>query len=366
MKHFKISLLTMLIHAVLFLSPAQAQVTMETWQGATLASPQELANSPGLLGLPTSTANLASFFEQAPLNIPGNFVARYMAKIVPPISGSYYFWIAANQKAMLWVSPDSPNFSGRTPIAKVTLSPPPYSRQWTRYAEQRSVALSLVAGRTYYLLAIETEADGDNINHTAVGWYIPGGIYERPIPGSRLTAWSYPPMIMNFNADPLDISTPTGSISLSWLVANAAACTNTSTPLDSSWNGSIPNTANTTGSLGVFPIQTTTYQLTCVPVNNNVPYSIGFTVTNSYNTRPVQVAWDPNPETDLAGYRLYFGTAPGTYSVVVDVSNVTSFTLTNDQFPNTAAYYFALTAYNTSSLESGYSNEVSTFVVRNP
>ena len=39
-------------------------------------------------------------------------------------------------------------------------------------------------------------------------------------------------------------------------------------------------------------------------------------------------SWDPNPEPDIAGYKLSYGTAPGTYTTTVDVGNVTTWSLT--------------------------------------
>ncbi len=73
----------------------------------------------------------------------------------------------------------------------------------------------------------------------------------------------------------------------------------------------------------------------------------------------VTLQWDANTETDLAGYKLYYGTAPGVYGTPIIVGKVTTYTLTAVQ-PGT--YYFAVTAYNTSGAESGFSNEVTTTV----
>jgi cytochrome c oxidase assembly protein Cox11 len=69
------------------------------------------------------------------------------------------------------------------------------------------------------------------------------------------------------------------------------------------------------------------------------------------------MAWDPNPEPDLAGYMVYYGTASRSYGSSIDVGKVTSFTLTN--LAAGQRYYIALTAYDTSDNESGFSNEVS-------
>lgn len=71
----------------------------------------------------------------------------------------------------------------------------------------------------------------------------------------------------------------------------------------------------------------------------------------------ITVAWDPNVEPDVAGYRLHVGTASREYTQAIDVGNVTTNTLVGldlDQF-----YYVAVTTLDTSGLESDYSNEVS-------
>src|SRR2546427_12261921 len=70
----------------------------------------------------------------------------------------------------------------------------------------------------------------------------------------------------------------------------------------------------------------------------------------------VTLAWDPNTEPDLAGYKLYYGTSSGSYQFSVDVGNLTSYTLSG--LLEGRIYYFAATAYNLSLGESGFSNEV--------
>jgi hypothetical protein len=72
----------------------------------------------------------------------------------------------------------------------------------------------------------------------------------------------------------------------------------------------------------------------------------------------VSIAWDPNTEADLAGYKVYIGTSPGTYTQTIDVGHVTTFTLSN--LTDGETYYLALTAYDISANESGPSTEVST------
>lgn len=75
------------------------------------------------------------------------------------------------------------------------------------------------------------------------------------------------------------------------------------------------------------------------------------------STTQATLEWDPNSESDLAGYKMYFGTASGVYGEPIDVGLATTHTVTGLLHGRT--YYFAVSAYNTSGKESGKSNEVS-------
>src|SRR5437870_5227278 len=71
----------------------------------------------------------------------------------------------------------------------------------------------------------------------------------------------------------------------------------------------------------------------------------------------VTLAWDPNTEPDLAGYKVYYSTTSVSYQYSVYVGNLTSYTLSGLLYGR--IYYFAATAYNLNLNESGFSNEVS-------
>jgi hypothetical protein len=70
----------------------------------------------------------------------------------------------------------------------------------------------------------------------------------------------------------------------------------------------------------------------------------------------VKLAWDPNPEVDLAGYVLVWGPFIRTYDGSLTVGKEA--TSVEAPCPSGATRYFALQAKDTSNRLSGYSNEV--------
>lgn len=66
-----------------------------------------------------------------------------------------------------------------------------------------------------------------------------------------------------------------------------------------------------------------------------------------------EVSWNANTEADLAGYKVYYGYAPGDRQYVVNVGLVTKY-----QFGFMQDTWLAVTAYDLTGNESGFSNEV--------
>ena len=76
------------------------------------------------------------------------------------------------------------------------------------------------------------------------------------------------------------------------------------------------------------------------------------------NAADVTLTWDANMEKDLVGYRVYQGTGsnPVTFTPVQEVAAPT--TSATIRGLDTTSHSFAVTAYNTSGMESAYSNIV--------
>jgi hypothetical protein len=65
-----------------------------------------------------------------------------------------------------------------------------------------------------------------------------------------------------------------------------------------------------------------------------------------------------SPITDLAGYKIHYGTAPDNYTKVVAVSNPSISRYVMDSLES-GTYFFAITAYNSKGIESTLSGEIS-------
>jgi fibronectin type 3 domain-containing protein len=71
----------------------------------------------------------------------------------------------------------------------------------------------------------------------------------------------------------------------------------------------------------------------------------------------VTLAWDRSPDSSVTGYRIYYGAASGNYTNSVAVGNVTTNAVQG--LTGGITYFFAVTAYDASGLESSFSNETS-------
>jgi len=74
---------------------------------------------------------------------------------------------------------------------------------------------------------------------------------------------------------------------------------------------------------------------------------------------------DGSPLSDLAGFKAYWGVAPGSYGLVATLPNpgLTAYTIDNLA---TGTYFAVVTAFNASGTESAFSNEVSKAVDGGP
>ena len=156
------------------------QILREWWTGISGGTVQLLTSATAYPYVPSGSGMLSTF--EAPTNWADNYGTRVRGYVHAPVSGQYRFWIASDDYSELRLSTDANPANARL-IANV----PGWTngREWTKFAQQKSALITLVAGQKYYIEALQKEGTGgDNL---AVGWEIPGqalavidGIYLSP------------------------------------------------------------------------------------------------------------------------------------------------------------------------------------------
>ena len=136
-------------------------ISREVWTGITGTS---VTNIP--VNSPASVSNTLGSLEGI-TSFGDNYGERVRGYLTAPVNGNYYFWIAANNSAELWISNDEEpvNKVRRAYITKGTTTP----RTWNLQASQRSPWLALKAGQRYYIEILHKAGTGPG-DHWSVGW----------------------------------------------------------------------------------------------------------------------------------------------------------------------------------------------------
>jgi hypothetical protein len=131
--------------------------------------------------------------------------------------------------------------------------------------------------------------------------------------------------------------------------ADTGALTGTPTVNEEGMTGSITITASDSGvaaTIGPFTIDVTA----------PAPPPAAGTATLTW-TAPKSNT-DGSPVTGLAGYHVYYGTSPDALTKTIDIAGPTSTTYVVSDL-SSGTYYFAVSAYNASGIESAQSNVAS-------
>ena len=160
---------------------------------------------------------------------------------------------------------------------------------------------------------------------------------------------------LSFSATPSTVS-QNGSTTLNWGTTNATSCV-----ASGDWSGNKGVSGSETISSLVLDRQ---FTLACSGAGGTVNNTVNVTVVVSNNGTAL-MSWTPptentdgSPLTDLAGYKIRYGTSPGNYNNTITINNpgLTSYLIDNLA---SADWYFVMTSFNASGIESSFSTEVS-------
>ena len=122
--------------------------TLDTWTGIAGGSIADLRTGTNNLATASNQSGLlsGSLLEVTNDAVPSSGI-RMSGWLVPPTTGTYKFWIAADMTGELWLSTNG-NPANKEKICQCTSSVG--SRAWDVSPEQASTDIALVAGQTYY------------------------------------------------------------------------------------------------------------------------------------------------------------------------------------------------------------------------
>jgi hypothetical protein len=154
-------------------------ILREWWTGIPGGDVASLTGNPKFPNEPTGFEFIPAF--DAPINTADSYGSRIRGYVLPPATGDYVFWICTDDDGELWLSTDESPANKRK-IASVPGWAGP--EEWEKHGAQKSGPVRLEAGKRYYIEGLQKENQGGD--HLRVGWQLPDGKQERPIPGSRL------------------------------------------------------------------------------------------------------------------------------------------------------------------------------------
>ncbi|AQT69305.1 PA14 domain protein [Anaerohalosphaera lusitana] len=172
-------------------------LTREIWTGLPGSSVDDLTSYILYPNIPIRNGAVRTF--QAPSNYADSYGQRIHGYIIPPLTGPYTFYIAADDTAQLHLSTDQ-DPANTSLIAEVTSLTTPENFDDAFEPAQTSDPIHLTAGRRYYISALhkeDTQAD-----HLSVAWKHPD------IPRQIIPAEHIMPYLPGFNAAPYFTADP--------------------------------------------------------------------------------------------------------------------------------------------------------------
>jgi uncharacterized repeat protein (TIGR03806 family) len=201
MRNSYLLLAAVLLAPAALAAPPTGGITRHVWTGV---GGSELSNLRALGTFPNSpsqTSTLNSTFD-CPRDWANDYGTRVFGWVHAPVTGNYRFYIHSDDQSELWLSTnESPDQKRR--IAGVSGWVP--AGAWNDSPDQTSVVIPLVAGKYYFIEALQKEGGGGD--HLGVGWTHPSQASIAYIPASRLSTWQNVAPIANADTAYLHVGT---------------------------------------------------------------------------------------------------------------------------------------------------------------
>jgi hypothetical protein len=143
---------------------------------------QDLTSLPAYPFSPDARAILNVTVFPTPVSLTTTYGEKVYGFFIPPLTGDYVFWIAADDAGELYLS------NGTNPAFAVSIASCPTAvsyapgnpYMWLQMPSQRSQPISLQAGGRYYFQALMKQGPGNSLLNVAV--QLPNGTQYFPMP----------------------------------------------------------------------------------------------------------------------------------------------------------------------------------------
>ncbi len=174
---------------------ARGSLLMEKWTDYRQNNLSKLKEDDRYPDNPTLRALLPSFETPIQAIEPENefYVVRLRGYICAPESGEYHFWVSGDDEVALYVGSDTAAVDRDSTEAVAYAKAYTRLGQWNRYKSQKSEAIALEKGKSYYVEVMMRERWG--LDHLQVGWSRPGEATDAPseiVPGEVLSPYEVP------------------------------------------------------------------------------------------------------------------------------------------------------------------------------
>lgn len=129
--------------------------------------------------VPDQRTTLSQF--EIPTNETQHYGARLTGWLYPPRTGDYRFWVVADDRGELWLSPND-QFETKRLLCRTSGYSLP--GEWDKSPSQRSDVVRLIAGRRYYIEGVLRQAGGSALFEVA--WEGPS-LSRQPLSGRYLS-----------------------------------------------------------------------------------------------------------------------------------------------------------------------------------
>lgn len=160
------------------------EVEVYYWDGISGTATSALKSLTTYPDNPDQVIKISSL--SSPVNRGDNYGSLVRGYIIPPVTGTYTFWVSGDDQTEFWLSSsDQPDQKALAAVVTGWTALQDYSK----YSSQKSATQELVAGSRYYFEIVHKEGGG--ADHFSVAWAGPG-FSQSIISGDALASYAQP------------------------------------------------------------------------------------------------------------------------------------------------------------------------------